>query len=157
MRTRKASPVLMAAATVYERTNERTIRTHGRADETAPPGHGPRRHLGGSRRITAITAVIAAHGGHGRSERARRATTDRLTSSSELNAPRSSWAGGRCLAPSSRCAIFQTGGTDGALPQGERRRSLHARHDRVRGQCRGIAAIPCETGDARTGAHARNG
>ena len=56
-------------ATANERTHERTIRTHERADEMAPPGLGPRCHFDGSRRITAITAVTADHGGHGRSLR----------------------------------------------------------------------------------------
>ena len=39
-------------------------------------------------------------------------------------------------APSSSCAILQTGGNDGALQLSKRRSGLHARHVRMLGQCR---------------------
>ena len=66
------------------RTNERTIRAHERADETAPPGHGPAHH--------------GDHCGHGRSQRSRPAATEIRTG---VTAPASRTRRAR---NSSRCA-----------------------------------------------------
>ena len=53
--------------TTSSRANGRTIRAHERADETAPPGHGPAGHSGHGRPLLLrpVTAVTAGHGGHG--------------------------------------------------------------------------------------------
>ena len=73
-------PCNLFGSPIAAANDERTCAAgaHERADETARPGHGPRRHLGGSRRITAITPVTADHGRPRRSQRSRPVTAERF-------------------------------------------------------------------------------
>ena len=114
------------AAANDERTNERTIRTHERGDETAPPGLGPRRHFEGSLRITVITAVTADHGGHGRPRRSRQATAERFGRGVTAPAPRT-----RRVTESPGCAAGTAAGegttrAGGQVKQNEREHLLLA-------------------------------